>query len=120
MHLIYLLIIYRGFRIAIEATEPFQQLLAAGLTSIFAIQTWIIAAGNMKLMPQMGIPLPFLSADGSSLFANFIIISILLRISYNTAQHCEGAARVQRRMRDGSDKLHSCPVDNFASPRLLL
>jgi cell division protein FtsW (lipid II flippase) len=89
---IYLLIIYRGFRIAIEATEPFQQLLAAGLTSIFAIQTWIIAAGNMKLMPLMGIPLPFLSAGGSSLFANFIIIGILLRISYNTAQQREGAA----------------------------
>lgn len=89
---IYLLIIYRGFRIAIEATEPFQQLLAAGLTSIFAIQTWIIAAGNMKLMPLMGIPLPFLSAGGSSLFVNFIIIGILLRISYNTAQQREGTA----------------------------
>jgi cell division protein FtsW (lipid II flippase) len=86
---IYLLIIYRGFRIAIEATEPFQQLLAAGLTSIFAIQTWIIAAGNMKLIPLMGIPLPFLSAGGSSLFANFIIIGILLRISHNTAQQRE-------------------------------
>ena len=36
---IYLLIIYRGFRIAIEASDEFNQLLAAGLTSIFAIQT---------------------------------------------------------------------------------
>src|SRR5206468_1892691 len=47
---LYLLLIYRGFRIAIEATDPFNQLLAAGLTSIFAIQTLIISAGNLKLL----------------------------------------------------------------------
>ena len=82
---IYLLIIYRGFRIAIEATDTFNQLLAAGLTSIFAIQTFIIIAGNMKFFPLTGIPLPFLSYGGSSVLANFIIIGILLRISYNTA-----------------------------------
>ncbi len=83
---IYLLLIYRGFRIAIEALDPFSQLLAAGLTSIFAIQTIIIAAGNMKLFPLTGIPLPFLSYGGSSILANYIIIGILLRISHNTAK----------------------------------
>ena len=89
---IYLLIIYRGFRIAIEASDEFNQLLAAGLTSIFAIQTFIIVAGNMKLLPLTGIPLPFLSYGGSSIIANFIIIGILLRISYNTAMEREGLA----------------------------
>ncbi|MGZ3608876.1 MAG: FtsW/RodA/SpoVE family cell cycle protein [Ktedonobacteraceae bacterium] len=89
---IYLLIIYRGFRIAIEARDEFNQLLAAGLTSIFAIQTLIIVAGNMKFLPLTGIPLPFLSYGGSSIIANFIIIGILLRISYNTAMEREGLA----------------------------
>ncbi len=89
---IYLLIIYRGFRIAIEASDEFNQLLAAGLTSIFAIQTFIIIAGNMKFLPLTGIPLPFLSYGGSSIIANFIIIGILLRISYNTAMEREGLA----------------------------
>jgi len=89
---LYLLLIYRGFRIAIEATEPFNQLLAAGLTSIFAIQTLIIAAGNIKLIPLTGIPLPFLSYGGSSIIANYIIIGILLRISHNTALEREGLA----------------------------
>jgi cell division protein FtsW (lipid II flippase) len=89
---IYLLIIYRGFRIAIEANDEFNQLLAAGLTSIFAIQTFIIVAGNMKFLPLTGIPLPFLSYGGSSIIANFIIIGILLRISYNTAMEREGLA----------------------------
>jgi cell division protein FtsW (lipid II flippase) len=82
---IYLLIIYRGYRIAIEASSPFPQMLAAGLTSIFAIQSIIIIAGNMKFLPLTGIPLPFLSYGGSSVIANYIIIGILLRISHNTA-----------------------------------
>lgn len=89
---LYLLIIYRGFRIAIEASDTFQQLLAAGLTSIFAIQTLIICAGNMKFFPLTGIPLPFLSYGGSSLIANFIIIGILLRISHQTGLEREGLA----------------------------
>lgn len=87
---IYLLLIYRGYRIAIEAHEPFNQILAAGLTSIFAIQTFIITAANMKFLPLTGIPLPFLSYGGSSVIANFIIIGILLRISHNTAQERDG------------------------------
>jgi cell division protein FtsW (lipid II flippase) len=87
---LYLLLVYRGFHIAIQATDTFSQLLAAGLTSIFAIQTLIISAGNLKLMPLTGIPLPFLSYGGSSIIGNFIIIGILLRISYNTRVEREG------------------------------
>ncbi|HEY7415918.1 MAG TPA: FtsW/RodA/SpoVE family cell cycle protein [Ktedonobacteraceae bacterium] len=87
---IYLLIVYRGFRIAIEATDPFNKLLAAGLTSIFALQTAVVCAGNLKFFPLTGISLPFIAAGGSSLFANFIIIGILLRISHNTAMEREG------------------------------
>lgn len=87
---LYILIIYRGYRIAIEATNDFSQLLAAGLTSIFAIQALVIMAGNMKFLPLTGIPLPFLSYGGSSIIANYIIIGILLRISHNTAVEREG------------------------------
>jgi cell division protein FtsW (lipid II flippase) len=88
----YILLIYRGFRIAIEARDPFNQLLAAGLTSIFGIQTLVICAGNLNLLPLTGIPLPFLSYGGSSVIANFLIIGILLRISHNTALEQEGLA----------------------------
>lgn len=89
---IYLLIIYRGFRIAMEASDAFNQLLAAGLTSIFAVQTLVIVAGNMKFLPLTGLPLPFLSYGGSSVIANFIIIGILLRISHNAAMERAGLA----------------------------
>ncbi len=87
---LYLLIIYRGYRIAIESRDPFSKLLASGLTSIFAIQTLIIVAGNMKFLPLTGIPLPFLAYGGSSIIANFIIIGILLRISYNNVLERQG------------------------------
>lgn len=89
---IYLFIIYRGYRIAMETTDTFSTLLASGLTSIFAIQTIIIIAGNMKILPLTGIPLPFLSYGGSSIIANYIIIGILLRISHNTAMERAGLA----------------------------
>jgi cell division protein FtsW (lipid II flippase) len=75
-----------------EAMNGFDQLLAAGLTTIFALQTVIIAAGNMNFLPLTGIPLPFLSYGGSSILANYIIIGILLRISYNTAIERDGIA----------------------------
>jgi len=87
---IYLLIIYRGFRIAAQANDTFSKLLAAGLTCVFAIQTLIISAGNLKIMPLTGIPLPFLSNGVNALVANFIIVGILLRISHNTAVENEG------------------------------
>lgn len=88
---LYLLIIYRGFRIAMQASDIFNQLLAAGLTSIFAIQALVIILGNMKLLPLTGLPLPFLSYGGSSIIANYIIIGILLRISHITAKEREAA-----------------------------
>jgi cell division protein FtsW (lipid II flippase) len=87
---IYLLILHRGFRIAAQANDTFTKLLAAGLTTIFALQTLIIFAGNLKIMPLTGIPLPFLSNGINALVANFIIIGILLRISHNTAMENEG------------------------------
>jgi cell division protein FtsW (lipid II flippase) len=82
---VYLLIVHRGFRIAAEATDTFSKLLAAGLTSVFALQTIIIMAANMKIFPLTGIPLPYLSNGGNAILANFIIVGILMRISHNTA-----------------------------------
>lgn len=82
---VYLLLLARGFHLALEAREPFHQLLAAGLTSLFGIQTLVICGGALKLLPLTGLPLPFLSYGGSSVVANFLIIGLLLRLSHDTA-----------------------------------
>jgi cell division protein FtsW (lipid II flippase) len=78
---IYLLVIYRGFHIALNATNGFYQYLAIGLTSIIGIQTFIILGGVTKLIPLTGMTLPFVSYGGSSIIANFIIAALLIRIS---------------------------------------
>lgn len=78
---IFMLLLYRGMRIAVRSRDPFNQLMALGLTAVFGLQTVVILAGNLKLMPLTGVPLPFVAYGGSSLLANYIIIGLLLRLS---------------------------------------
>lgn len=78
---LFMLLVYRGMRIAFRAKVPFNQLMAVGLTVVLGLQTVIILAGNLKLMPLTGVPLPFVAYGGSALIANFIIVGLLLRLS---------------------------------------
>ena len=87
--ILYLMLISRGFRIALRAKSEFGSMLAAGLTSLLAIQTFIILAGVTKLMPLTGITLPFISYGGSSLLANFILIGLLMNISHHEEEEYE-------------------------------
>ncbi len=80
----YLMLIFRGYHIALNVAgrfRGFEQLLAAGLTTILAVQTLVIIGGNLRLIPLTGITLPFISYGGSSVIVNFLIIGLLLRIS---------------------------------------
>ncbi len=82
---LFMLLVFRGMHIAAHAHDTFNQLLAVGLTSVFALQAFVILAGNLKLMPLTGVPLPFVAYGGSSVIANFVIIGLLLRLSVNKA-----------------------------------
>jgi cell division protein FtsW (lipid II flippase) len=85
--LCFILLVARGFHIAMNARTDFGQLLAAGLTTIFGIQTIIILGGVTRLLPLTGITLPFMSFGGSSLLSNFVLVAILARISHqNTSE----------------------------------
>lgn len=83
---LFLLLMYRGFRIALNARRGFSVLLAMGLTAVLAIQAVVILAGTIKLTPLTGITLPFVSYGGSSIVTNFIIIGLLLRISAESSE----------------------------------
>jgi cell division protein FtsW (lipid II flippase) len=78
---LYLIVIERGLRIAAAAADDFRALLAAGLSLVVGVQAFIIAAGNLKLIPLTGITLPFISYGGSSLLANAIVVGLLLALS---------------------------------------
>jgi cell division protein FtsW (lipid II flippase) len=78
---VYLVVIERGLRIAAAAADDFRAILAAGLSLVVGVQAFIIAAGNLKLIPLTGITLPFISYGGSSLLTNAVVVGLLLAIS---------------------------------------
>jgi cell division protein FtsW (lipid II flippase) len=82
---LFVVLVQRGFLIALNARSGFSALLATGLTSVVALQALIILAGTLELIPLTGITLPFVSYGGSSVVANFLILGLLLRISHEEA-----------------------------------
>jgi cell division protein FtsW (lipid II flippase) len=86
----FLLMVGAGLRIALRVDSPFEKLLAAGLTAIIGLQTFIIIGGVTRVVPLTGITLPFVSYGGSSLISNYILLALLLRVSDDSRER--GAA----------------------------
>lgn len=78
---LFLLILWRGTRIARQAADPFGTLLAMGLTAALTLQVNINMAVTLGLLPTKGLTLPFLSYGGTSLFFNLAAVGILINIS---------------------------------------
>jgi cell division protein FtsW (lipid II flippase) len=78
---LYLVIVERGLRIGASAADDFRSILATGLALVVGVQAFIIAAGNLKVLPLTGVTLPFISYGGSSLLANAVVVGLLLALS---------------------------------------
>ena len=87
--LLYMVFIVRGMRVALVAQDGFSKLLAVGLTFGFALQTFVIVGGILRVVPLTGITLPFVSYGGTSIVANFLLLAGLLLVSNraNALQH---------------------------------
>mgnify|MGYP000895417422 CR=1 FL=1 len=78
---LFLLFIWRGMRVAMNAPDMLGSLIAGGITSLIALQTIINIAVVTSTVPATGMPLPFFSAGGSSLVFLMSSVGILLNIS---------------------------------------
>lgn len=79
--MLYFLLVYRGFKIALSSTNEFNKAVSVGLSVMLGIQTFIIVGGVTKLIPLTGITLPFISYGGSSMITTFVALGILQAIS---------------------------------------
>lgn len=78
---LFILLIWRGFFIAVKTQDKFGKLLAGGIISFLAVQMFINLAAQTALIPLTGVPLPFISYGGSSLIVDLCAVGILLNIS---------------------------------------
>jgi cell division protein FtsW len=81
----FLVITWRGLRVALRAPDRFGSFLAIGLTTMVAMQAFVNMSVVLGLMPTKGIPLPFVSNGGSSLLINLVGMGVLLNVSQHVS-----------------------------------
>jgi cell division protein FtsW len=91
---LFFIIAWRGYKIAISAPDTFGSLLATGITSVIMVQVLINIGVVSGSLPITGITLPFISSGGSSLITTLISVGVLLNISRSTTQRRELTAFV--------------------------
>ena len=79
-------ILWRGLDIAASAPDRFGAFLALGITMMVTFQAFFNISVVLGLLPTKGIPLPFVSAGGSSLLINLLAMGILLNVSQHTSE----------------------------------
>ena len=78
---LFFLLVWRGLRIAAQARDPQNRLLAIGLTSALGLYAALHAMVCTRLMPTTGLPMPFVSYGGSNLTFSMIALGLLLNLS---------------------------------------
>ena len=82
--LLFVIFLYRGIRVALRTKDPFARFLATGITAMVVVQALINISVVLGMLPTKGIPLPFISYGGSSLFITLASAGVLLNITQQT------------------------------------
>ena len=94
---IFFVLIYYGFRVAKNASTRFGSLLACGVTFVIAIQVILNIAVVTGSIPPTGLPLPFISAGGTSIVVFLSAIGVLLNIDKQSKRDMQNYAFVPQR-----------------------
>lgn len=78
----YVLLVATGFGIALRARDPFRKLLASGLSLLLGLQTLLLLAGLVRVLPPSAMMAPFMSYGGASSIGAFVLLALLARVSH--------------------------------------
>ncbi len=92
--LLVLVLVGKGLRVGLRAPDGFSTLLAVGLSTLVALQAFVIVGGVTRIIPLTGVTLPFVSYGGSSLISNFVLLGLLVRVSSGPLAPRERSARL--------------------------
>jgi len=92
--LLVLVLVGKGLRVGLRAPDGFSTLLAVGLSTLVALQAFVIVGGVTRIIPLTGVTLPFVSYGGSSLISNFVLLGLLVRVSSGPLATRERSARL--------------------------
>lgn len=101
---LFLVIAFKGVRIALAAPDPTGALLATGVTVSLVFQAWVNMAVVASLVPMTGITLPFISYGGSSICVGLVAVGILLNVGRQGVAHADDRAAVQGVARRRGDR----------------
>jgi cell division protein FtsW len=91
--LAFLVVAWRGYRVALAMPDRYGAFLAFGLTALLVVQALFNISVVLGLLPNKGLPLPFVSAGGSSMLVSMLAAGVLLNLSQHAAPRMVGALR---------------------------
>ncbi len=89
---LFLIIAWRGYQVALTMPEEYGAFLALGLTALVVVQGLFNVSVVLGILPNKGLPLPFVSAGGSSMLVSMLAMGMLLNLSQHTGPRVRMAA----------------------------